>query len=131
MQRAKFGKGMFYRKTALGLAAALTAPALGASATWSGAGGDGAWSNPANWSGGSSPGSTSGTTNTDTATFASGGTGVLPVVVDAGRNLQSILFAGTDAYIIGTTGVCVRPLDDEDTEVDESAGICPDNPDDE
>ncbi|MGN6504006.1 MAG: beta strand repeat-containing protein [Tepidisphaeraceae bacterium] len=104
MQRAKFGKGMFYRKTALGLAAALTAPALGASATWSGAGGDGAWSNPANWSGGSSPGSTSGTTNTDTATFASGGTGVLPVVVDAGRNLQSILFTGTDAYIIGTTG---------------------------
>ncbi len=56
---------------------------------------------------------------------------VLTTGAASGNYKVNARFENGDADIIGTTGVCVRPIDDEDTEVDESAGICPDNPDDE
>lgn len=59
------------------------------------------------------------------------GVNVLVAGAASGNYKVKATFENGDADIIGTTGVCVRPLDDEDTEVDESAGICPDNPDDE
>lgn len=56
---------------------------------------------------------------------------VLTAGAASGNYKVNAKFENGDADIIGTTGVCVRPIDDEDTEVDESAGICPDNPDEE
>ncbi len=56
---------------------------------------------------------------------------VLTAGAASGNYKVKATFENGDADIIGTTGVCVRPIDNEDTEIDESAGICPDNPDDE
>lgn len=64
------------------------------------------WSNGLNWASGIAPGATSGTTNPNTATFGSN-TGSTLITIDAGRNLRSLLFSGTNSlglYTIGSAG---------------------------
>ena len=62
------------------------------------------WIDAGNWLG-PIPGATSGTTNTDTATFNNSGNGRTSIVIDAGRNLESIAFdTAAVAYTIGATG---------------------------
>jgi len=82
-----------------------------ANQTWNGGGANGTWSTVGDWVGGTAaPGANSGTTNTDTATFnaaiANGwGTSGTPVVIDSGRNIQSVLFdTAAGNYFIGSTG---------------------------
>jgi len=82
-------------------ATAAGAAVLGTASTWSGAANN-TWANANNWVS-SVPGATSGTTSNDTVVFYSGNT--VPVV-DAGRNVQTILFesANVGALTLGTTG---------------------------
>lgn len=64
------------------------------------------WSDSANWIGGTVPGATSGGTNADIATFGSNTAATL-ITVDAGRNVRSLLFNGTDPagfYTLGSAG---------------------------
>jgi autotransporter-associated beta strand protein len=70
---------------------------------WTGAAST-SWSASGNWSG-AVPGATSGTTNLDTATFAQSASNS-PLAVDAGRNLQNIVFtaAGVNSLAVGTAG---------------------------
>ena len=82
--------------TVLGVAATTS---NAASATWTGTAADGAWANDANWNPAAAPGATAGTTtNTDTATFNTGGTAV---TVDANRNVQNITFTNTTFTLNG------------------------------
>ncbi len=76
------------------------------SSFWIGNGADGNWSNLLNWNNNLIPGQTSGTTSTDTATFNGPTGGHMPIVIDAGRNLQNITFDTNNiaAYTVGTTG---------------------------
>lgn len=74
-----------------------------ASGTWTGAGSDGNWSNPDNWT--TVPGASFGSTNLEAAMFNAAATPNLPVVIDAGRNLGSILFeSSVGQFVIGSTG---------------------------
>jgi len=64
------------------------------------------WSNGVNWVSGTVPGAITGTTNADLATFGIN-TGTTLITVDAGRNVRSLLFNGTDPlglYTIGSAG---------------------------
>lgn len=70
---------------------ALSATSRAADATWTGATSND-WTISGNWAGGV-PGATGSTTNTDTATFTGNPTNKSPII-DAGRNLKNILFAG-------------------------------------
>ncbi|MCX6938177.1 MAG: hypothetical protein NTU80_09835, partial [Verrucomicrobia bacterium] len=97
---------------ALALLACLTSVQSGysASATWLATPTDANWVTGANWSTAAAPGDLLGTTNTDTATFSATVTNTFgttaPIVVDSGRNLQSITFStsAASAYVLGTTG---------------------------
>lgn len=65
------------------------------------------WSNGINWVSGTVPGALTGATNPDIATFGSN-SGTTLITVDAGRNVRSLLFNGTNAlglYTIGSAGV--------------------------
>lgn len=69
------------------------------------------WSLSTNWNGGVIPGLTTGTTNADTATFGSTTAATL-ITIDAGRNLRSLVFNGTNAaglYTIGSEGANAGP----------------------
>lgn len=64
------------------------------------------WFDIANWNLGTVPGTTSGTVNADTATFGSN-TGAATITIDAGRNLRSLLFSGTNeagSFTLGGAG---------------------------
>ena len=86
-----------------------------AGATWTGGGSDGNWTNASNWVGGTIPGVTNGvggtipgltngTVSVDTATFNASTGGHQPVVIDAGRNIQNLIFDGAAGpYTIGST----------------------------
>ena len=82
-------------------------PATAADSVWlTGVFGTQDWSNGINWVSGSAPGAITGTTNPDLATFGSNGDATL-VTIDAGRNVRSLLFNGTNAaglYTIGSAG---------------------------
>jgi len=82
--------------------------AKAADSAWlSGAFGTQDWSNGINWVSGAAPGAITGTTSPDLATFGSN-TGSTLVTIDAGRNVRSLLFNGTNAaglYTIGSAGV--------------------------
>ncbi|HEY8967394.1 MAG TPA: hypothetical protein VIM58_13170, partial [Candidatus Methylacidiphilales bacterium] len=91
--------------TAAMLSLLATAPALhAASGTWNGAT-DANWATSTNWS--AVPGATTGTTNADIATFNTDpGTGFggasNPIVIDANRNVKSLLFdTSAGSYVIG------------------------------
>jgi autotransporter-associated beta strand protein len=70
---------------------------------WTGASGT-SWNVAGNWTG-VVPGATTGTTNTDTASFTQKVTNS-PLVIDAGRNVQNIVFttANVSSITIGTVG---------------------------
>ncbi len=72
---------------------------------WSG-GTDNTWATGSNWTTGTAPGATTGTTNTDTATFVQATPSFQPAVIDAGRNLQNIVFdtVNVASMTIGTAG---------------------------
>ena len=69
---------------------------------WTGASST-SWADSGNWTG-PVPGATSGATNTDTANFSQSATNST-VVIDAGRNVQSITFdtANVNSLVIGAT----------------------------
>lgn len=70
-----------------------------------------AWSLNTNWAGSVIPGATSGTTNTDLATFGTT-TAATAITIDAGRNIRSMLFNGTNTaglYTIGSDGANAGP----------------------
>jgi autotransporter-associated beta strand protein len=60
------------------------------------------WSDSGNWTG-AVPGATTGTTNTDTATFNQSAPNS-PLIIDAGRNVQNIVFdtASVNSLVVGT-----------------------------
>ncbi len=65
-----------------------------------------AWNLGGNWLGGVAPGATSGSTNADTAILGTGTAATL-LTIDAGRNVRSLLFNGTNTaglYTIGSAG---------------------------
>jgi fibronectin-binding autotransporter adhesin len=85
--------------------------------TWSSTAANTDWANPANWNNGVVAGSSGTTTTTFSATFNSASTagtvesGVIPIVPDAGRNVQNILFDGAaGSYVIGTVGDTAHSL---------------------
>ncbi len=79
----------------------------GADGSWiSGQTGTQSWADTLNWLNGIAPGATTGTTNPDTATFGSN-TGTTLVTIDAGRNVRSLTFTGTNnagLYTLGSLG---------------------------
>jgi autotransporter-associated beta strand protein len=75
-----------------------------AGSAWTGGGTDGNWTTVANWVGGTIPGLTNGTASADTATFNAPTDGRLPIVIDAGRNVQNLLFDSiAGPYTIGSS----------------------------
>lgn len=90
-----------------GLAVVGTNPVYSADGVWqSGQVGTLNWSDGGNWVGSTIPGATTGTTNANLATFGSNTDATL-VTIDAGRNLRSLLFNGSNAaglYTIGSAG---------------------------
>jgi autotransporter-associated beta strand protein len=90
-------------------AAAISAQA--ANGTWNATTGTQAWSLPANWQGGTIPGSLTGLTNADIATFGTNTANTL-ITIDAGRNIRSLVFNGTNnagTYTIGSAGANQGP----------------------
>lgn len=89
----------------LGIASGLQA----ASQTWNSDGSSADWGSSSNWGGNSAPGATAGSTSSDIATFSSAvgtvGTSGNPILIDANRNIQSMVFSGAPgSFTIGTIG---------------------------
>lgn len=64
------------------------------------------WVDAANWTGGTIPGGLGTTTNADQATFGTAA-GANVITIDAGRNLRTLIFNGTNAaglYTLGSAG---------------------------
>lgn len=78
-----------------------------ADGSWiSGRTGTQSWADTLNWLNGIVPGGTTGTTNADTANFGSN-TGETLITIDAGRNVRSLNFNGTNTaglYTLGSAG---------------------------
>ena len=81
----------------------LSGVAVATGSNWTGGASTTNWATAGNWSG-PVPGATTGTANTDTATFNQTVT-FQPTTIDAGRNLQNIVFdtASVSSMTIGTT----------------------------
>ena len=75
-----------------------------AASNWTGGASTNNWADAGNWSG-AVPGATSGTTNTDSALFNQPVSAFSPTAIDAGRNLQNIIFDTGDvsSMTIGAT----------------------------
>jgi autotransporter-associated beta strand protein len=99
--------GRWWLPGILVLLTALSASAQVVNGTWNPAQtGTQSWAVPGNWTGGVVPGQTTGTTSADTATFGSITAETL-ITIDAGRNLRSLTFNGTNAaglYTLGSAG---------------------------
>ena len=99
--------GRWWLPSILVLLTALSASAQVVNGTWNPAQtGTQSWAVPGNWTGGVAPGQTTGTTSADTATFGSTTAETL-ITIDAGRNLRTLTFNGTNAaglYTLGSAG---------------------------